>query len=206
MPRRSLWPVVSLALLPALAVYMLALAWGEAAGLQPQLVVRDLALTTASPPGMGLIATLGYLLWVATAAITLFTACARLGGVRGRERQLLISGGVFSLLLAGDDLFQLHIRYINEGLLYGLYAVAALVLVMWFHAEIRRLDLTGFSLAVGLLGASVLIDLLPVLIPIPEPTVSLLEDGLQFLGIACWLAFWWRAAAGAVGRPRRGLC
>jgi hypothetical protein len=46
-----------------------------------------------------LVSNLGYLLWMATAAICLFTSCSEVTRPRGRERELLLAGGLFSLLL-----------------------------------------------------------------------------------------------------------
>jgi hypothetical protein len=197
MPKRPVVRTALVGLLPALAVYLLALALSNAAGVNTQLVIRDLAQSCDTPLGVGFLSNLGYLLWMSAAAIALFTALARVGGVRGRERQLLLCGGSFSLLLCLDDMFLLHDRYIGSSLLYGLYAVFALLILFRFRQQVLALGGGSFLLAVVLLGLSVLLDLLQELIPVPYTTLQLYEEGAKFLGIACWLSFWWQASAGA---------
>lgn len=198
MPQRPLIQVLRAAILPALVVYVLALVLSDAAGIRTQLVIRDLAQTCDSALGVGLLSSLGYLLWISAAAISLFVACSGVGEVRGKVRQLLLCGGLFSLLLCIDDMFLLHDRYIGSGLLYGLYAVFALLILFRFRTQVESLGGGSFLLAVLLLGLSVLIDLLQEVIPVPYSTLQLVEEGAKFLGIATWLAFWWQAGAASV--------
>jgi len=197
MPTRPVLRTLLVALLPALLVYVVALVLSSAAGIRTQLVIRDLAQSCDTALGVGFLSSLGYLLWTAAAAIALFTALSRLGGVRGRERQLLLCGGGFSLLLCLDDMFLLHDRYIGSMFLYGLYALFALLILFRFRQPVIALGGGGFLLAVVLLGLSVLIDLLQDLIPVPYTTLQLYEEGAKFLGIAAWLSFWWQASAAA---------
>jgi hypothetical protein len=197
-PRRWLGPLLRWALLPALLVYVLALLLSRAGGIDdPELVIRDLAQTCGYPLGVGLLSNLGYLLWMATAAICLFTAFSRLGGVAGRPRQLLLAGGAFSLLLCLDDMFLLHDRYISPNVLYLAYALFALLILFRFRPLVLRLGGPVFLVAVLLLGGSLVIDKIQTLLPFAYNDVQLVEEGLKFLGIASWLHFWWRASAGA---------
>lgn len=185
------------AALPAAVVYLLALGFSQMAGVKPHHVIRDLAQLCDSPLGVGLISSLGYLLWVSAAAIAAFGA---LGGSvvrRGRERQLLLSGAVFSLLLCLDDMFLLHDRYIGATSLYILYTLFTLLILVRFRSQVVQLGGGSFLLAVGLLGLSVLIDQFQEVIPISYGILQLVEEGAKFLGIACWLAFWWLASAAA---------
>lgn len=195
-PRRWLGPLLRWALLPAALVYVLALLLSRAGGIDdPELVIRDLAQTCGHPLGVGLLSNFGYLLWMATAAICLFTALSRVSGVAGRPRQLLLAGGAFSLLLCIDDMFLLHDRYISPNVLYLLYAVFALLILFRFRPLVLRLGGPVFLVAVGLLGGSLVIDKIQKLLPFAYTDVQLVEEGLKFLGIATWLHFWWRASA-----------
>jgi len=178
-------------------VYLLALALSSAAGVNTQLVIRDLAQSCDTPLGVGFLSNLGYLLWISAAAIALFTALARVGGVRGRERQLLLCGGGFSLLLALDDMFLLHDRYVGSTFLYALYAVFAVALLLRYRSLVPALGGLSFPVAVALLGGSVILDALQEALPFGYNAVQLVEEGFKFLGIAAWLFFWWQAAAGA---------
>ena len=196
--RSWLAPLLRWALLPALAVYVLALLLSRAGGIDdPELVIRDLAQTCGYPLGVGLLSNFGYLLWMASAAICLFTALSRLGGVGGRPRQLLLAGGAFSLLLCLDDMFLLHDRYISPNVLYLAYALFALLILFRFRSLVLRLGGPAFVVAVVLLGGSLIIDKIQGALPFAYNDVQLVEEGLKFLGIASWLHFWWRAAAGA---------
>ena len=197
MPTRPLVRVLLLALVPAAVVYVLAIALSAAAGIPSELVIRDLAQSCNTPMGHGLISSLGYLLWTAAAAIALFGALAPRNGVRGRDRQLLLCGGAFSLLLCLDDMLLLHDRYIGSTFLYGLYAVFALAILFRFRSQVVKLGGGTFLLAVVLLGLSVIIDKTQEQIPIPYDSLQLIEEGAKFLGIATWLAFWVQAAARA---------
>jgi hypothetical protein len=186
-----------IALLPALLVYVLALWLSAAAGIRTQLVIRDLAQTCDTALGVGLLSNIGYLLWISAAAIALFMGLSGVLAIRGRVRQLLVSGGLFSLLLCIDDMFLLHDRYIGSTFLYSLYGIFALLILFRFRPQVRALGGGSFWLAVVLLGASVVIDQLQEVIPVPYTTLQLFEEGAKFLGIATWLAFWWQAAPGA---------
>ena len=197
MAQQPLRRVLLLALLPALVVYVLALVLSGAAGIRTQLVIRDLAQTCDTALGVGFLSNLGYLLWMAAAAIALFTALSGVVPLRGRVQQLLLCGGGFSLLLCLDDMFLLHDRYIGSTFLYSLYAVFALLILFRFRRQVQALGGGSFLLAVVLLGSSVVIDQLQDLIPVPYARLQLVEEGAKFLGIAIWLAFWSQAAAGA---------
>jgi hypothetical protein len=197
MPQRPLVRVGLVALLPALFVYVLALWLSAAAGIRTQLVIRDLAQTCDTAMGVGLLSNIGYLLWISAAAIALFAGLSGVLAIRGRVRQLLISGGLFSLLLCIDDMFLLHDRYVGSTFLYSLYAIFAVLILFRFRAQVSALGGGSFLLAVALLGTSVVIDQLQEVIPVPYTTLQLFEEGAKFLGIATWLAFWWQAGAGA---------
>lgn len=197
MAQQPLRRVALLALLPALVVYVLALVLSGAAGIRTQLVIRDLAQTCDTALGVGFLSNLGYLLWIAAAAIALFTALSGMVPLRGRVQQLLLCGGGFSLLLCIDDMFLLHDRYIGSTFLYSLYAVFALLILFRFRRQVQALGGGSFLLAVVLLGLSVVIDQLQDVIPVPYARLQLVEEGSKFLGIATWLAFWSQASAGA---------
>lgn len=197
-------PWLRFALLPAAVVYGAALLLSRAGGIDDlELVIRDLAQTCKYPLGVGLISNLGYLLWMASAAICLFTACSEVSRPRGRERELLLAGGVFSLLLCLDDMFLLHDKYISPNVLYLLYVVFAVLILVRYRDLVVRLGGPVFLGAVALLGTSLLFDKFQQVLPIPYGPGQLFEEGVKFLGIASWLFFWWQAAAGAASRPDR---
>ena len=177
-------------LVPAAVLYAISLVWSSAEGIDLQLVVRDLAQACDAPLGLGFISSVGYLLWMAAAAIALFAAGS--GQIRGpiAWRQFAFCGGGFSLWLCLDDMFLVHDRYLGEATLYITYTVFSVLLLVCFRKPLRRFGGDSFLLSVLLLGSSVLIDALQNYLPFPPTTVQLTEEGFKLLGIAAWLGFW----------------
>ena len=182
------------ALIPALLVYVASLSLSGLAGVKGQLVLRDLAQTCGTPAGVGLLSNLGYLLWLAAAAVALFTAYSGQPGVRGKQYELLACGGWFSFILCIDDMFLLHDRYIGQTFLYVVYMVFAALIAMRYRRQLMASRGELFLLAVALLGASIGIDQFQRDLPFKYETVQLVEEGAKFLGIATWVLYWWQAS------------
>lgn len=176
-------------------VYALILSLSSAAGIKTQLVIRDLAQTCDTALGVGLISSIGYLLWLASAAVALFTCSAGRQVIQPRERELLGLGGSFSLVLCIDDMFLLHDRYIGATFLYVVYAVFALLILFRYRSTLINLNGHIFFISACLLGTSVVIDEIQREIPMAYETTQLFEEGAKFLGISIWLLFWWIASS-----------
>jgi hypothetical protein len=170
-------------LLPAAALYAISLVWSSAEGIDLQLVVRDLAQTCDAPLGLGFISSVGYLLWMAAAAIALFAAGS--GQIRGPVawRQFAFCGGGFSLWLCLDDMFLVHDRYLGEATLYITYTVFSVLLLVCFRKPLRRFGGDSFLLSVLLLGGSVLIDALQNYLPFPLQRSNSLRRGSSCSGL-----------------------
>ena len=188
--RSTLRATVLRTLLPAVVLYAVALIWSDAEGISAKFVLRDLAQSCDAPLGKGFLSSVGYLLWMAAAAIALFAASTR--QIQGAvvNRQFAFCGGGFSLWLCLDDMFLVHDRYLGEAFLYVTYAVFTGLLLFRFRGSLRRFGGDSFLLAGVLLGASVLTDALQGLWPDSYETVQIVEEGFKFLGIAAWLSFW----------------
>ena len=188
--RSTLRATVLRTLLPAVVLYAVALIWSDAEGISAKFVLRDLAQSCDAPLGKGFLSSVGYLLWMAAAAIALFAASTR--QIQGSvvNRQFAFCGGGFSLWLCLDDMFLVHDRYLGEAFLYVTYAVFTGLLLFRFRGPLRRFGGDSFLLAVVLLGASVLTDALQGLWPDSYETVQIVEEAFKFLGIAAWLSFW----------------
>ena len=182
------------ALIPALLVYVASLSLSGLAGIKGQLVLRDLAQTCGTPAGVGLLSNLGYLLWLAAAAVALFTAYSGQPGVRGKQYELLACGGWFSFILCIDDMFLLHDRYVGQTFLYVVYMVFAALIATRYRRQLMASRGELFLLAVALLGASIGIDQFQRDLPFKYETVQLVEEGAKFLGIATWVLYWWQAS------------
>ena len=177
-------------LLPAAVLYAVALLWSGAEGISAKLVLRDLAQSCDAPLGQGFLSSVGYLLWMAAAAIALFAASTRQIQGPAAYRQFAYCGGGFSLWLCLDDMFLVHDRYLGEAFLYVTYAFFTGLLLFRFRGPLQRFAGDTFLLAVILLGTSVLTDALQGVFPFSYETVQVVEEGAKFLGIAAWLAFW----------------
>jgi hypothetical protein len=94
-------------------------------------------------------------------------------------------------------MFLLHDRYISANVLYLAYVVFALLILFRFSDLVITSGALAFLVAVVCLGGSILIDKLQMLVMGQYDTVQLVEEGLKFTGIACWLLFWWQTAAHA---------
>jgi uncharacterized membrane protein len=195
----NLRKALSIAVLPGLLVYVLAISLSAMAGIKGILVIRDLAQTCKSPLGVGLISNLGYLFWMATAAIALFTAYATPTHSQHKLKDLLLCGGWFSFMLCMDDMFLLHDRYIGQTLLYVVYAIFAFLIAFKFRDQLLENGGEIFILAANLLALSVLTDKfqheISDIIPIKYKILQLFEEGAKFLGITSWLYFWWSASS-----------
>ena len=177
-------------LLPAAVLYAVALLWSGAEGISAKLVLRDLAQSCDAPLGQGFLSSVGYLLWMAAAAIALFAASTRQIQGPAAYRQFAYCGGGFSLWLCLDDMFLVHDRYLGEAFLYVTYAFFTGLLLFKFRGPLQRFAGDTFLLAVILLGTSVLTDALQGVFPFSYETVQVVEEGAKFLGIAAWMAFW----------------
>ena len=196
---KNILRALSVAALPGLVIYALAIRLSAMAGIEGILVIRDLAQTCDSPLGVGLISNLGYLLWIATAAIALFTAYATPTYNQHKLKDLLLCGGWFSFILCIDDMFLLHDRYIGQTFLYVVYAIFAFLIVFKFRDQLLKNGGEIFILAATLLAFSVLTDKfqrdIADIIPIKYESIQLFEEGVKFLGITTWLYFWWSASS-----------
>lgn len=195
----NLRKALSIAALPGLLVYVLAISLSAMAGIEGILVIRDLAQTCDSPLGVGLISNIGYLFWIATAAIALFAAYATPTYSQHKLKDLLLCGGWFSFILCIDDMFLLHDRYIGQTFLYLVYAIFAFLIVFKFRDQLLKNSGEIFILASTLLAFSVLTDKFQFdiadITPFNYKTIQLFEEGVKFLGITTWLYFWWSASS-----------
>ena len=83
-------------LLPAAVLYSIALLWSGSESISAELVLRDLAQSCDAPLGQGFLSSVGYLLWMAAAAIALFAASTRQIQGPVAYRQFAYCGGGFT--------------------------------------------------------------------------------------------------------------
>jgi hypothetical protein len=163
-------------------------------------ILREMAEQTEVSSFLGFMTAVGCWLWISAAAICIFgaTTCKP---EPARNREILILTALFSLILAIDDFFMIHDRYINQLICYFAYALAAGTLLLRHFKLIIQIDAPAFVLAGGLLALSILIDLIQFRIPLVYPITQAMEEGCKFVGGGVWLYFAGRAAAFTLFSP-----
>ena len=165
-----------------------------AIGIEPLLVIRDLAQIYEAPMGIGLISNLGILMWAVSASIALFSSLS--GIIAKREKSnFLFLGGILSGVLCLDDFFLLHDRYISPNLLYATYSIIGIYILIRLRKLIIEIDFLPFISSVFFLGLSIIFDVfIQEIYPENYLNVNLLEECFKFIGIACWMNFWCKAS------------
>jgi hypothetical protein len=186
--------VFLLAILPAVLFYFTVVFILQKQGFQTVEIIRDLAQTANVSSFLGFISNIGVWMWVSAGSICFFVRFSNIAVLDKKQRELLMVAGAFSILLAIDDFFMLHDRYVEQKIMYVLYAVFAGGILFRNFQRILLIDGFAFLLAVGTLGASIITDLLQFVLKMPYSTQQLLEECFKFIGAATWLYFCMRAA------------
>ena len=191
--RKVLWCILYAAA-PALVFYWLSLEILTQQGFTFREILRDPAQQTGASSFIGFVSNIGVWLWVSSAAICIFAALTQ-GTTKNRNHtELLILMGGLSLLLAIDDFFLLHERYVYQKGIFFFYAVFAITLMIRHYRTISAIDTFPFLLAGILLGSSVEIDINQRKIPFDYIHVQIVEEACKFVGAAVWLYFCGRVA------------
>ncbi len=186
------------AAVPALLFYAFSLLFFLLAGFKIMEVLRDPAQISGKSSFLGFLSNVGVWFWVSAAAVGWFGA----SNTRGQSQELLQLVGTMSLLLAVDDFFMIHDRYINQNICYAAYAVLAIALFFRHHRQIFALQGGTFLLAGALLGLSIFTDLVQDFLPMRYSHSQILEEGFKFVGGATWLYFVWQTATTALRRSQ----
>ncbi len=167
--------------------------------------VKDIPLDTFTqdpnaqlnaPFYLGFFSNLGIIIW--SAAMTICFYCAfRLPSVSdNRNREFLMASGVITLLMALDDLFQLHElvfpKYfmISDNMVYITYLNIYLIYFIRYRKQLLHSDFIALGVAFFLLGLSTIIDLLPL----PMPKDTFLEDAIKLMGAVTWMVYYIRTS------------
>jgi len=197
---------LSFCAMPALLFYVSALIIMSGAGFELLEILRDPPQITGQSSFLGLVSNVGVWLWVAAATLCLSRAAPADGSTPRARRRLLMVGG-FSLVLAMDDFFMIHDRFIAEGIVIPLYAVF-IARLAYVHADaIFGTDALSFSAAGVFEALSIATDSVQEILPLSYSYNQALEEGLKFLGAASWLYFCYRLStcpSPAVARRRGG--
>ena len=182
-----LLPTVLIAAASALFLTV-ALVWAAGNGLSPGRLLRDPAQTQGMWPFTGFVSHLGVLILWSGAAISLFAAAV--AAERGLALLLLLFG-LFTFLIALDDLFMLHEyfwprRGVPTEMSQVILGLVGTALLVGFRRRLVGARHLALYLAIGLLGTSLAVDLV-----VPFSTAStVVEDTTKFTGYALWAGYW----------------
>ncbi|MEX0655709.1 MAG: hypothetical protein WD534_18475 [Phycisphaeraceae bacterium] len=168
-------------------------------GVEFSTFVREPAAIHNFPPLDGLLSHAGVMLWTATATVCLFGAfLLRRTAAPPAVPRCFLAIGLFNLVLGADDLLMGHevlvptTLGISEDVVYVIYAVVALAWLVSYRQIILAGSWGLLVVAVGFLGASVLID---VFYPF-QWLHFLFEDGAKLMGLSVWASYFVAAVTG----------
>lgn len=160
-------------------------------------LTRDATYISNAGFYIGLISNLGIVLWAGAAAICLLVyAMLRERVWASRAPLFFLASALFTLVMLGDDLMQLHSiipEYfgIKQKGIIAVYGLGAALYLYWFRAHILASDYMPLVVALALFAVSAAIDLIPG----EFRGQYLLEDGTKFAGIATWFAYFFCLAS-----------
>lgn len=186
---------VLIALIPAMLFYCLFLFGLMSVGFTSMEILRDPAQQTGASSFIGFLSNIGNWLWVSSAAICFFTISTSNYRLSKDHKELIFLAGMLSILLAIDDFFLIHDRYINQNICYLFYAFFAGALLIRQFKLILKIEAFALLLSGSLLALSILADLIQSDIPIHYHYTQILEEGFKFMGAATWLYFTSRVAS-----------
>lgn len=183
------------AVIPALLFYSFALYGFTSRGWEIIEVLRDPAQQLGVSSFRGFLSNIGVWMWVSSATISFFVVLTY--DVFGKKAftGLPFLMGVLSILLAIDDLFLIHDRYIYQPACYLTYATLMGVLLVRHYKKIIEIEGVAFFLAGAFLASSILSDLVQSKVPLRYEYVQVIEEGFKFVGAATWLYFTGRVAS-----------
>ena len=198
----KIWPTTVLGIIVSLGGAGITVFVANLTGNPIWKLAKDPAEVMRFPPYIGMLSNWSGMLWIAAAAICLFSAIIlKQQNAAGATVMFIAVSGGFSLFLGIDDLFRLHdhvlpkLFHIRERIFYALYLVVILAYLLYFLPKILEYDYLLLGAAFFLFGLS-----RRVFITLPYfDQFMTTGDVLKYFGIVSWLAFFYRAALLEVG-------
>jgi hypothetical protein len=164
---------------------------------EPANLTRDVVAVVDAHIYVGMLSTLGIMLWSAASSLCLLSGAALLPGREHREASLfLLVAGLLTAALAFDDAFLIHERvapdhlHVPQMAVFATYAGSIAGFLICFVRRILRTDYLLLGIALGCLGTSMGID---VVLPYSK-LGTFIEDCFKFVGIVFWLTYFACAA------------
>lgn len=186
---KQLLVIIKIVIIPAVVFYGTALFILRSSGFETMEIIRDTAQITEHSSFLGFLSNIGIWLWISSVAICFFVVLSRKAELGKEHLQLLILSGLLSLLLAVDDFFMIHDRYVNQYICYFVYIVFAGFLLLKHYRTILIIAPMAFLLMGLFLMASIGTDTIQRFLPFEYSNTQIFEEGFKFLGAATWLYF-----------------
>lgn len=188
--------LISTTVVSSAVFYSIVLIIGAYQGHSPLFLIRDVSQICNASSLIGIISTLGIIIWSLSSAICFFTIyyCQ---SFLIPITSLTYFGAFFSAILAADDLLMFHEKSSFEFVLFFFYAICALWL-FFKTSELGRFYLNAlFFSSFIFLGSSVLIDIAQgrLVTVVGYEFSQIIEEFLKFTGILLWLLSWCKHCA-----------
>ncbi|MDB0040806.1 hypothetical protein N9E81_01385 [Algibacter sp.] len=180
---------ILIAIAPALLFYSFSLFELKSQGFGIMEILRDPAQQSGASSFLGFLSNIGIWLWVSSAAICFFTIRTSDSLLKRNRKELMFLAGMLSIILAIDDFFLIHDRYINQNICYLVYAIVASAILIRHNKQISEIEGFAFLVAGSFLALSIFTDLIQSHIPLRYSYTQVLEEGFKFIGAATWLYF-----------------
>lgn len=178
----------------ALLFYVVSIVTMKSQGFGFVEILRDPAQQSGESSFLGFLSNIGVFLWISSTALSFFFAFSKTILKNKIHRELLFLIGSLSFLLAIDDFFMIHDRYVDQKICYLVYAIFLVSIFVRHLKTIIKIDGFAFLLAGSFLAMSILLDLIEDKTPYTYEQVQVVEEGFKFLGAAIWLYFVTRVA------------
>ena len=185
--------------LPAITVLVLLAAASLVFNIEMQFITKDVAAIANMHPLSGILSNLGVILWSVTSAICFFSAILLYKNSAAKNQAHFIACSAYlSTYLLLDDFFQFHDGLASEYLgiyekvIYLFLGIAVLKYLLHFKTIILNTHYFALLLAMTFLSSSVCIDAIVarwLWAPLGH-WEYFIEDGLKWLGICCWCAYY----------------
>jgi hypothetical protein len=201
--------LVALVCLPVFAVLGLAKLFSSTHGVPIRQLTQDATTVLDGSFYIGIISSIGIVLWAAAATLCLFTYALLTHSEGSVGGPFLLASGLITAVLLADDLFLIHdeIFPVYMGLpgeIFGLFYGAVMVVYLFvFRRLLLQSSYVILLAALGCFGLSVAVDVTYRALTgiFPQQHVLLVEDGAKLLGITLWTTFF---AVGCAAALRMG--
>jgi hypothetical protein len=185
---------ILIVVIPALLFYIISMVTMKSQGFGVVEILRDPAQQSGASSFLGFLSNVGIFLWISSTALSFFFAFTKSVLKNKMHKELFFLVGSLSFLLAIDDFFMIHDRYIDQKICYLTYAICLGFIFVRHLKTIIKIDGFAFVLAGTFLACSIFADLIEKKTPFTYEQVQVVEEAFKFVGAATWLYFVTRLA------------